>query len=167
MGENKIVSLCVQRGKLGSRRDSPFFVESFTELIHERVDAVEPHPLALLVEVKVHILCLWLVKDNERVLKRLLDRPLVLDLVDEVDEVYLAVERDLLRQVGAESRRLGEVRDRISASPRYLSATWTDGFWQVHDLQVGRIAQIVDLRPEDGRAPSDLHKAEPLPALNV
>lgn len=32
---------------------------------------------------------------------------------------------------------------------------------KLHDLQVGLVAQIVDLRPEERDAPANLHEAEP------
>lgn len=74
-------------------------VERLPEPLDEHADPVEPHALALLVEVKVLVVGPLLAEGLHRVLERLLDGLLVPLLVDEVDEVEVAVEVELVRDV--------------------------------------------------------------------
>ncbi|KAI3479479.1 hypothetical protein L1887_58497 [Cichorium endivia] len=101
-------------------------------------DALKLHALALVVEVVVGVVHVRVGELLDGTLVRLLDRLLVALLVDEVDEVVVAVALDLVVKVAARSfRRLG----------------------LLHDLQIGLVAQIVHLGPEDGHGAARLHVA--------
>jgi hypothetical protein len=97
--------------EIGSQReqqDSRLSLKLTFELVHEPANPIEPHALALLVEIKVDVLCPRLVDDEHGVLKRFLNRTLVLDLIDEVDEGDVAVSFDLVLEVGLEGGGLQE-----------------------------------------------------------
>jgi hypothetical protein len=118
------------------------------------------------VKVPVPVLgpSLILTEDEHGVLECLLDRPLILDLVDEVDEVDLLVALNLAVEVRSERISL------LSKKASHAQAiSWETGNgaitrsepaahrrWEVHYEQVGRVAEVVDLAPENGRAASNL-----------
>lgn len=94
-----------------------FTLELVLETFDKGLDSVEPHPFALLVEVKVDVLGSRLVDDEHGVLESLLDRSLVLDLIHQVDQSDVSVGGNLIVQMSFECRGLKDAK-RVSGLNR-------------------------------------------------
>jgi hypothetical protein len=132
-------SVCQSRLREDGREDSPLSVQLLVQTVNQDRDPIESESLALVVEVKVRVVYPGVGHGVQRALVRLLDRLLVARLVDEVDEVLVSVEGDLLVEVTGEG--LG-------------------GRGEVHDLEVGLVAEVVDFGPVDGDTSSRLDVGE-------
>lgn len=120
---------------LKSNPDKPLLVERILELVDEEADTVEAHPLALMVEVKVLVVS-WestnlisqkweeevettsrtsgLIEPVHGELKGILDGFLVALLIDEVNQVDIAIELELVVDVLLKGFGLGMREGMIS-----------------------------------------------------
>lgn len=114
-------------------------VQLLVQTIDEDRDPIESKSLAFVVKVKVRVVYPGVGHRVQRALVRLLDRLLVARLVDEVDEVLVSVQGHLLIKVTG--KRLG-------------------GRGEVHDLQVGLVAEVVHFGPVDRDTSSRLDVGE-------
>ncbi|KJR87178.1 uncharacterized protein SPSK_01499 [Sporothrix schenckii 1099-18] len=132
LGETAHAATAAGRGGCGGRRGGPVEgVQLLAELLAAAAAAAASGGAAL--------------EELDHALVGLLDAALAALLVDEVDEVVVAVDAHLFGEVGAGGRKGGLDAASIAAH-----------------LQTRRVLEVVDLAPEDGHAAPGLHVRQDL-----